>query len=339
MLPCDGDGTARTQEGADPAVSTSGDGRSVSPTERSNSRPAEGSREASRTISDKRSVIDFVLRNRILQVLAAVLIVWALPPWYGSAPSWNAALSILLAGFGLYQLNRVFDVVEDEINDPNAYARTSAVKAVLRTVAISAILASLCLSIVLTNYLATATLSIMILIGVLYSVPFLKRGQGESRRLKQIASLKNAIPSVVWPFTTILYPAMSSSGVRLLQLLLAIIALSCGIFTIEVAWDVRDMRGDQVAGISTLATAFGVHRALLVPLVASCVQALVITLLVYFGNLATLWLLPALLLVLLPAVAYLWKDSLASNRDRSHLLVLINISAVIPLGLAGRWAA
>jgi 4-hydroxybenzoate polyprenyltransferase len=241
-----------------------------------------------------------------------------------------------LAGFGLYELNRVFDIVEDEINDPSAYVRISATKVLVRTVAISAILASVFLSIVLMNYLATAVLSIMIGIGILYSVPFFKRGQGVRHRLKQVAGLKNAVPSVVWPFATILYPAMASSDVRLLQLWLAIIAVSCGIFTIEVAWDVRDSRGDQIAGISTLATAFGGRRALLVPLAASSVPALVIMLLVYFGDLAMPWLLPALFLVLLPTVAYLWKDSLASNRDRSHLLVLINILALIPLGLAGR---
>jgi 4-hydroxybenzoate polyprenyltransferase len=247
--------------------------------------------------------------------------------------------SILLAGFGLYELNRVFDVVEDEINDPTAYVRTSATKALVRAVAIGAIAASVCLSIVLMNYLAAATLSIMILIGVLYSVPFFRRGQGKRHRLKQIAGLKNAVPSVVWPFATILYPAMASPHVRLLQLWLAITAVSCGIFTAEVAWDIRDSRGDQIAGISTLATAFGVHRAPLVPLVVSCAPALAIMLLVYFGSLATLWLLLAFSLILLPTIAYLWKDSLASNRDRSHLLVLINILALIPLGLAGRWVA
>jgi len=320
-------------------VSSRGDSRSVDPTERSYSRPAEGPHEASRTISGERSAIDFVIRNRIHLLPGAALIVWALPPWYGSTPSWNALPPILLAGFGIYQLNRVFDVVEDEINDPNSYARISAAKIMVRAMAISAILASLFLSLILMNFLATATLSIMILIGVLYSVPFLKRERGDSHRLKQIACLKNAVPSVVWPFTTILYPAMSSSEVRLLQLGLAITALSCSIFTIEVAWDVRDSYGDQIAGITTLATAFGVRRALLVPFATSCVQALVITLLVYFGKLATTWLLPVLFLVLFPTVAYLWKDSLVGNRDRSHLLVLINILALIPLGLVGRWAA
>jgi 4-hydroxybenzoate polyprenyltransferase len=301
--------------------------------------PAENHHSASRTISNKRSVIDFVIRNRIHLLPAAVLFVWAVPPWYGSAPFWNAAPSILLAGFGLYELNRVFDFAEDKVNDPSAYARTSATKTLVRAVAISAIAASIFLSIVLMNYLATVTLSIMILIGVLYSVPFLKRGREGRQRLKQIPGLKNAVPSVVWPLATILYPAMASSDVHPLQLWLAIIVVSCGIFTAEVAWDVRDSPGDQIAGISTLATTFGVRRAPLVPLVVSCVPALVIMFLVYYGNLALPWLFLAFSLVLLPTVAYLWKDSLSSNRDRSHLLVLINILALIPLGLVGRWVA
>jgi 4-hydroxybenzoate polyprenyltransferase len=118
---------------------------------------------------------------------------------------------------------------------------------------------------------------------------------------------------------------------------LAVTALSCGIFTVEVAWDIRDSGGDRIAGIRTLATTLGPRRALLVPLLGSCAAALVVVLLVYAGNVPKLWLLPALLLVLLPTVVYLWKDSLASNRDRSHLLVVMNMLALILLGLAGRW--
>jgi 4-hydroxybenzoate polyprenyltransferase len=113
--------------------------------------------------------------------------------------------------------------------------------------------------------------------------------------------------------------------------------LSCCVFTVEVAWDVRDSRGDRIAGIRTLATAFGAKRALLVPLLASCGEALVLAVLVYAGSLDELWLLPVLLLVLLPTVAYLWKDSLADNRDRSHLLILMNMLALILLGLVASW--
>jgi len=283
------------------------------------------------------SIIDSMMRNRIYLWPGAAFIIWALPPWYGSTPYWNAVPSITLAGFGLYQLNRVFDVVEDQINDPGAYVRTSATRVAIRNAAVGAVLASLLLSTVLMNPLATAMLSMMLLLGVLYSVPFMRRERGTPLRLKQIASLKNLVPSVVWPITTILYPAMSHSGVRLLQLALAITGLSCIILTIEVAWDVRDVCGDRVAGISTLATTFGVQRALLIPLVASGVQALIVWLLVYLGTLATQWLLPASLLILLPGVAYLWKDSLASNRARSHLLVLVNMLALFPMYLLGRW--
>ena len=136
----------------------------------------------------ERPQIDFAIRNRINNEPGAVLIIWALPPWYGSSPrAWPAAPSILLAGFGLYQLNRVFDLVEDQINDPAAYARTSAARNMLRSVAISALLASLGLSIVLMNYAATALLAIVLLPGVLYSVPFLKREPGEPhQQLKQV---------------------------------------------------------------------------------------------------------------------------------------------------------
>lgn len=284
-------------------------------------------------------IVAFVVRNRIHLGPGAALIMWTMPQWYGSTPSWKAGPSIALAGFGVYQLNRVFDVVEDAINDPDASAPTSAARTAVRNVAVGAILGSLLLSVVLNNSLATATLSMMLLLGVLYSVPVLRRRRGEPRRLKQMAVLKNVIPSVVWPGTTILYPAIASAGFRWLPLLFAITAVSCAVFTIEVAWDVRDASGDQVAGISTLATALGAHRALMVPLAMSCLQALVIAMLIAGGKLATLWLLLALFLVLLPTLAHHWREALASDRNRSHVLVLINTSALIPLALAGRWGA
>ena len=317
-------------------VTSHGDGRRYDGPAGSGPKLARTRYEVSGAISNKRSVIDFVIRNRFHLGPGAILIMWAMPPWYGSTPDWKAAPSVLLAGFGLYQLNRVFDLVEDQVNDPAAYARTAAVRNMLRGVAFSALLASLGLSIVLMNYVATALLAIVLLPGVLYSVPFLKIASGEPHRLKQVLGLKNAIPSVVWPVTTILYPANSSPGVHRLPLALAVIAVACSVFTIEVAWDVRDAPGDRVAGVRTLATEFGSGRALLAPFIVSCVQALVIALLVFFGEIATRWLFLATLLVLLPAVAYLWKRSLASSRDRSHLLVLMNISALIPLGLVGR---
>lgn len=247
-----------------------------------------------------------MIRKRIHLLPAAALITWAAPPLYGSTPSWHALPSILLAALGIYQLNRVCDSVEDEINDPDAYAKTSAAATILRTVAIGAISASIALSIVLTNYAATAALSLLLLAGVLYSVPFLRRGR-DRIRLKQISRLKNVVPSVVWPFVTIVYPAMSGAGVHLPLLLLAVTALSCSVFTIEVAWDVRDSRGDEVAGIRTLANTTGARRALLVPLLASCGEALVILALIQWGTVPTLWLLPAVLLVLLPTIAYLWR--------------------------------
>jgi len=283
--------------------------------------------------------LDSVMQSRIHLWPGAALIVWALPQWYGLTPSWSAVPSITLAGFGLYQLNRVFDVAEDEVNDPGANSRVSARRTAVRSAAAGAIFASLLLSVVLMGFTATATLSILVLLGVLYSVPFLRRGRGDTRRLKQVASLKNAIPALVWSMATVLYPAMSRAGIRWLPFLLVLTGLCCIVFTIEVAWDIRDVRGDRAAGVSTLATAFGVQRALLGPIAASGVLAVMIVGLVYIGALSSLWLLPALLLVVLPAIAYAWKDSLAIDRDRSHILALVNVLALVPMSLVGRWVA
>lgn len=294
---------------------------------------------AARPVSARRNVTDFMIHNRVHLLPAAVLIMWAMPPWYGSAPTWNAAPAVILAGGGIYQLNRVFDLVEDEINDPGAHAQTVTAKSIVRISATGAIIASIVLSAVLMRHLAAIMLSLATVLGVLYSVPFFAGKQQKLRRLKQVAILKNVIPSAVWPCATILCQAMSGSGTHLLQLCLALTWLSCGVFTIEVAWDIRDSRGDRIAEIGTLATVFGVRRAALVPLVASGAEALVIMLLVWFGYLTVAWLLPALLLVLLSVVAYLWKYALACNRDVSHLLVLMNISALVPMGLVGRWVA
>ncbi|MEO3859781.1 UbiA family prenyltransferase [Acrocarpospora sp. B8E8] len=302
-------------------------------------RLANASNEISRVVGGGRGVVDFAIRNRIHLQPGAILIMWAMPPWYESSPSWMAAPSVLLAGFGIYQLNRVFDFVEDEINDPSAYAKAYLARFALRNMATAAILASLLLSALFVGPAATALLTVTLLAGVLYSVPFFKRKRGEPRRIKQVIGLKNIIPSVAWPIAAVLYPGISSPDPHILQLFLAIALISCSVFIIEVAWDIRDSRGDRVAGISTLVTAFGRTRALLIPFGASSSYALSVALLVFLGHLSPLWLLPGFLPVLSAAIALRWKDSLAESRDRSHILVLINVLALIPLGLTGRWGA
>jgi 4-hydroxybenzoate polyprenyltransferase len=290
--------------------------------------------------SVKRNVADFLIHNRVHLLPTAVLIMWAMPPWYGSAPAWAAAPAVLLAGAGIYHLNRVFDLVEDEINDPGAHAQTVAAKSIVLAAAIGAIVTSVVLAVALMRPLAVITLSLATALGVLYSVPFFRGNQQKLRRLKQVPIVKNVIPSVVWPFATILCQVLSGSGTHfLLPLGLALAWLSCGVFTIEVAWDIRDSRGDRIAGIETLATAFGVRRAILVPLVASSALALSIVLLVWRGDLDMAWLLPALLVVLLAVLTYLLKYALAFNRYVSHFLILVTIFSLVSMGLVGRWVA
>jgi 4-hydroxybenzoate polyprenyltransferase len=285
----------------------------------------------------QQKVIDFAFRNRLHLLPAATLIVWAAPPLYGSSPTWRTLPPILLVGFGVYQINRVFDLVEDEINDASAYRHTLRRRASILALATAAMSASVILSVILSNYAATVALVAIVVLGVLYSVPFLRVGGRGRLRLKQILILKNVVPSLVWALTTIVYPALESGEAAPFDMVLAVVALGTAIFTIEVAWDVRDMRGDSVADVRTLANAYGAHRALLVPLVTSLVAAAAIVVIVAFGEVTLLWLMPAAFLVVFSTLAYMWTYALASDRRRSHVLVLINTLSLVPLGLAGYW--
>ncbi|MEO3875212.1 UbiA family prenyltransferase [Nonomuraea sp. B12E4] len=275
------------------------------------------------------SIVQFIVNNRVYLGAGAIAIMWAMPPWFGAEVAWMAMLPVLLAGFGVYQFNRVFDFVEDQINDPGAYAQAYRSRTALRAMAVAAMVASLLLSMVFLGYAATALLAVMLLAGVLYSAPLLTH-----RRLKQVAGAKNVIPSLVWPVATLVYP----TGVLTLESMLAVGLVACSVFTIEVAWDVRDRRGDRIAGINSFAAILGPTKALVIPLAASLTYALFVALLVaLFDRLPAIWLFPGMLPALLAGIALLWKDSLAASRGLSHLLVLINMLALLPLSIAGRW--
>jgi 4-hydroxybenzoate polyprenyltransferase len=274
-------------------------------------------------------IMQFVVNNRSYLGISAIAVMWAMPPWFGAEVAWAAMLPVLLAGLGVYQFNRVFDFVEDQINDPGAYAQAYRSRTALRVMAVAAMVAGLMLSMVFQGYAATALLAVMLLAGVLYSVPFRTR-----RRLKQVAGVKNVIPSLVWPVATLVYP----TGVLTLESMLAVGLIACSVFTIEVAWDVRDRRGDRIAGINSFAAILGPTKALVIPLAASLTYALLVALLVtLLDRLPAIWLFPGMLPVLSVGIALLWRDSLAAARGLSHVLVLINMLALVPLGIAGRW--
>ncbi|MGN9785151.1 UbiA family prenyltransferase [Nonomuraea sp. ZG12] len=272
--------------------------------------------------------MQFIVNNRIYLGVGAIAVMWAMPPWFGAEVAWTAMLPVLMAGLGVYQFNRVFDFVEDQINDPGAYAQAYRSRTALRALAVAAMVTSLLLSMAFQGYAATALLAVMLLSGVLYSAPFLTR-----RRLKQVAGVKNVIPSLVWPVATLVHP----TGVLTLESMLAVGLIACSVFTIEVAWDVRDRRGDRIAGIDSFAAILGPTKALVIPLATSLTYALFVALLVLLGRLPAIWLFPGMLPALSVGIALLWKDSLAASRGLSHVLVLINVLALVPLGIAGRW--
>lgn len=280
-------------------------------------------------------MVDFVVRNRLHLLPAAALLVWATPPWYNASPAIAAAAPVLLIGFGLYQLNRVSDGVEDSINDPRGYAHTKANRGLLRRIAVLAMSTGLALSLLTARPAASALLAAALFLGIAYSIPVIARRRGSGRRLKEFGLVKNILPSVVWPTVTILYPALYASDVWGLGLVLIASGIAIGVFTIEVAWDVRDAVGDRIANVKTLANSLGPGGALAIPLSVGAAYALLILFLVNLDTLPLTWLLPALALLLLSVIAHSCRRLLSEERGWSHLLVVGNIVALILLGGVG----
>lgn len=92
-------------------------------------------------------------------------------------------------------------------------------------------------------------------LGSLYSRP-IKVG-GRAIRLKQIPVVKNLYAGIFWSVALVLTPYLYL-GQRPGALALLTIAISFGLnYFVELAWDLRDMRGDRHAGVRTVPLLIG----------------------------------------------------------------------------------
>lgn len=276
-----------------------------------------------------------VVRNRLHLVLAAFVIWWAWPPWFDVSPAPRTLLPVLLAGFGLYQLNRIADVVEDSVNDPVGYREAMTHRTTIKRLSISALGASILLSLVYAGIAPSVVLAAAVSVGVFYSFsPF---GISQSApRLKEAGILKNVAPSLVWPIVAVIYPALMAPASAIPLVAMAAAVTMVAVFTIEVAWDVRDAEGDRLAGVRTLANRVGAPAAMRVPLGFASMVAVGVVLLIAVSALDAAWLIPAGLLLGAGLVAYFASGLLEADRAWSHLLVGGNILAALVIGVSGR---
>lgn len=190
---------------------------------------------------------------------------------------WCVAVVFVLT-LSIYQYNRLTDEVEDSMNDPDNLARAKASSFLIHYVFFYALT---CVALFISFFFgltAFFTTLFIILIGFLYNEKcfpdVLARRLSGARRLKDMYIIKNLAPPIDWATAMVLLPllfageSLSLSGESLSRWgeSLSLRAWVCWgyvfacAFFIEVMWDIRDRKGDALAGIKTIANTFSLLR-------------------------------------------------------------------------------
>ncbi|NTV61103.1 MAG: UbiA family prenyltransferase [Chlorobiaceae bacterium] len=168
-----------------------------------------------------------------------------------------AILSVFLLTFSIYQDNRLTDVIEDELNDPEGLENAHR-----NQVLITYVTFYLCSFVSLLigfqfGQPAFWTTALIILIGFLYNHKcfpvFLSSRLNGAKRLKDIYIVKNLTPPLDWATALIFLPLFFEGEPLSIKAWICWGYLFLCAFFIEVMWDIRDRRGDLSSGIKTIA--------------------------------------------------------------------------------------
>lgn len=186
-----------------------------------------------------------------LQMLGALL-------FFKHEPNSVLILSYMLISFGIYLLNRYTDD-EDCINCPEQkiYFKKD-------TSQFAIPIALLFIASVMLAAVALLTFWHLVLIfsGVLYSVsmiPWYKNNKLVFIRLKEVVILKNISVSLLWGITPFAIAASIGTTIQLPFYDLIVVVATFFLTTLinTTTCDVRDIEGDQLAGVKTLAAILG----------------------------------------------------------------------------------
>lgn len=184
-----------------------------------------------------------------------VLAAFSGPPYSGTAYAIASSFASLMVF--IYVANKVTDKNEDSVNTHAGTIPDSSRPSALLFAFVCAILPLAYLA-SLKNLILVAVYLVVFVLGYLYSFPI--TWYGKHFRLKQILFVKNCTSALIWALPPIgVYIAMQDRADAYALWWFAIV-FSISV-TIEILWDVRDMKGDDQFGVRTIANTYGVRTA------------------------------------------------------------------------------
>ena len=271
------------------------------------------------------------IRNRVHVVTCSFAAVWGWGKLTGTQLLPEDLLTVPLAIACIYSWNRLHDFREDLINSPIAARLAIKSRSAIQSFCMVAVPISLGLSLLRGEKWAVSLLIFVVIIGFLYSTPLSQHSP--RKRLKNIFLVKNLISILGWSLLTVVYPAAHSGASINVHHWFAFMVMSATVFIVEIIWDIRDLDGDQQAGIKTIPVELGVTAAIQWVVAINSFSALITLGGLYFGVLPLTWLF-VLVNNLLVAV-WIWPGGrkILIQRVWSHTLVAFQTVLLICLGL------
>jgi 4-hydroxybenzoate polyprenyltransferase len=273
-----------------------------------------------------RSVLEWFIRNKLHVAACSLAATWAWGRMLGTPPLMVDLFVVPVVVLSIYQWNRLTDVREDTVNCPDELAAAEQARGLIR---VSCLLGAL-FALGGALLVGRAAGAIVVLIGLLLGWLYGFRSGAETLGLKRLFGIKNVSSAFGWTLVTVLYPGLHSGASLRAGLWLAAACMFLAVWTVEVLWDIRDVRGDTVAGVPSLPVVLGAPAARRLAHAGNLLIVALVGTAVVTRTLPAIW---ALILVN-PLITFVWlRLGNEAGRGWSHLLVLMQTLLLFGLGV------
>jgi 4-hydroxybenzoate polyprenyltransferase len=273
-----------------------------------------------------RAVLEWLIRNKLHVAACSLAATWAWGRMVGTPTLVVDLLVVPVLVLSIYQWNRLTDVREDAVNCPDELAAAEKARGRIRVFCLLGALLALGGSLLVGRAAGALVVLIGLLLGWLYGF----RSGAESFGLKRLFGIKNVSSAFGWTLVTVLYPGLHSGVGLRAAFWLAAACMFLAVWTVEVLWDIRDVRGDTVAGVPSLPVVLGVPAAKRLAQAGNLLIVALVGTAVVTRTLPDIW---ALVLVN-PLLSFVWlRVDSGAGRGWSHLLVLMQTLLLFGLGV------
>ncbi len=276
-----------------------------------------------------------LIRNKVHISGCALVAVWAWARLIGAPLSAEALVIVPGVIAAIYHWNRLTDSREDVLNCPDDFFAALHRKNTICGFCLLVVALTVFTIAMSREWLPGTFLGCSLVLGFLYSTPLVPGRQ--QLRLKNVALLKNPAAALLWSMLTVLYPASQAVRADDIRMWWGFCYMFLAVYMVELIWDIRDVSGDEAAGIRTVPVIIGNDRtkfAVLLPV--NALLSLLVLVGLALGYVPTAW---CYLLVnnLITAVwTVVVADRIPIERVWADTLVILQVALLVFLGvLAG----